>query len=126
MVLNHMMKTAIVTIAFSLGITLSAEAFPAVIVGEQAGTDVIMRAEPSSESEEVDYGTVGDAVDILDNAIGIDGYTWYYVELSGLGIVGWIRGDYIALEDVYPAVESEDNYYELSEDAWDNTEEDLH
>ena len=119
--LKRIVGTAIVAAGFFLGATLPSEAFPAIIAGDEPGTDVTVRVEPSQDSEELDYGRVGDSVDILDEAIGSDGYTWYYVELIGLGTVGWIRGDYIVLEDA--TLTEEGLYYELSEDTWDDSEE---
>jgi hypothetical protein len=123
MVLKRVMKATIASIVCSFGLSFAAYAFPGAIVGEEPGSDVILRSEPSLDAEEMNYGIVGDSVDILDDAIGSDGYTWYYVEIPAVGSLGWIRGDYIALEEDYPSAEAENDYYELSEEAWESSEE---
>lgn len=126
MVLNQVMKATIASIVCSFGLSFVAHAFPGAIVGEEPGSDVILRSEPSLDAEEMNYAIVGDSVDILDDAIGSDGYTWYYVEIPAVGSLGWIRGDYITyitLEEDYSSAEAENGYYELSEEAWEPSEE---
>lgn len=115
---RHGFWAGIATTAIALSLGVPALAIPAVLVGDDPDSEINVRAEPFPDGEELYYGFVGDEVEILDDAIGDDGYVWYYVQFSGSGAEGWVRGDYIS-EDTY----SEDTYSEdaYSEDYGDNT-----
>jgi len=54
-----------------------------------------LRSQPSTEAAAQGYGLVGDAVDLLRQVSGTDGYGWYYVEFDQSGAKGWIREDFI-------------------------------
>lgn len=112
--------TAIALMGLSVG--LPALAIPAILVGDDPDSEINVRAEPYSDAEELYYGFVGDEVEILDDAIGDDGYAWYYVQFLGSGAEGWVRGDYVSEEmsEEMPEEVSEGTYedssaYETSE-----------
>jgi Bacterial SH3 domain len=92
-------RSILVTIAAATVSLLAA--FPAFaegarIYGQQPGSRVNVRSAPSTRASAPHYGLVGDYVEVLDSAIGDDGYTWFFVEFPRSGARGWIRGDYIA------------------------------
>jgi hypothetical protein len=83
-------------LAMSLG--LPAWAIPARIIGDVPGTQVNIRSRPSTTATAPSYGLVGDRVEIIDNAVGSDGYRWYFVRFPESRVEGWIRSDFIRQE----------------------------
>lgn len=43
-------------------------------------------------------GYAGDQVEILDRTRATDGYYWYKVRFPDSGAIGWVRGDFVAIE----------------------------
>lgn len=83
-------------LAMSLG--LPAWAIPARIIGDVPGTQVNVRSRPSTSAPAPSYGLVGDRVEIIDSAVGSDGYRWYFVRFPESRAEGWIRSDFIREE----------------------------
>ncbi|HEY9616573.1 MAG TPA: SH3 domain-containing protein [Microcoleaceae cyanobacterium] len=83
------------TTAMTLGLAVPALAVPAILSGQQPGSRVNVRAQPTTAAGTPNYGLVGDQVEVLDSAQGYsDNYTWYYVKFRS-GATGWVRGDFV-------------------------------
>lgn len=46
-------------------------------------------------------GYAGDRVEILDRLVGNDGYMWYQVRFTVSNATGWVRGDYLFLDEEF-------------------------
>lgn len=81
---------------------------PAMLVSEDAGAQINVRAEPSQRATAINYGYAGDLVTLLKESPGEDGLGWYEVRFDGTGVTGWVRSDFVTrdLMDA-PAVISE-------------------
>lgn len=69
---------------------------PAVLQGDRPDTQINVRSQPTTQSDSVSGGAVGESVDLLRLAEGEGGYTWYYARFS-TGVEGWVRGDFVDL-----------------------------
>ena len=58
-----------------------------------SGSQVNVRAEPSTTSQIRHRGQGGDRVNVLNQTNAPDGFVWYFVEFPTSGARGWIRGD---------------------------------
>ena len=81
-------------VAISVGVTLPVFAKPAVLTGQQPGSRINVRSQPTTASASRHYGLVGDRVETLDQTQGEDGYNWYYVRFRS-GAEGWVRQDFV-------------------------------
>ncbi|MEB3292659.1 MAG: SH3 domain-containing protein [Synechococcales bacterium] len=70
-------------------------AAPAILHGNEPGSKVNIRTEPTTEASLAHYGLVGDRVEMLREVKGGDGYTWYYIRFNQSGAEGWVRGDLV-------------------------------
>jgi hypothetical protein len=68
---------------------------PAVLTATDAQAEINVRAEPTTESDILGVGRVGDRITLLRNASGDDGYGWYYLSFQNTDTTGWVRGDFI-------------------------------
>lgn len=68
---------------------------PATLVAEQAGAQVNLRSQPTTQAESPGYGQAGGAVLLLRLIEGEGGYTWYYIQLDKSTTQGWVRGDFV-------------------------------
>lgn len=93
--------SALAATALSIGVTLPAFAESGVLSGLQPGSRITVRSQPTTEAYSAHYGLVGDRIEIIKDARGYDGYTWYYVRFPS-GAEGWIRGDYVTTPVSYP------------------------
>ncbi|MGI0486919.1 SH3 domain-containing protein [Pantanalinema rosaneae CENA516] len=83
------------TTAMTVGLAVPALAVPAMLSGQQPGSRVNVRSQPTTNASAPHYGLVGDRVEVLDSAQGYsDNYTWYYVKFRS-GATGWVRGDFV-------------------------------
>lgn len=87
--------------ALATGVSLPAAAQSAVLSGSHSGSRINVRSQPRINASSPHYGLVGDRIQIIKDAQGYDGYTWYYVRFSS-GAEGWIRGDYVTVPVSYP------------------------
>ncbi|WP_223049151.1 SH3 domain-containing protein [Leptothermofonsia sichuanensis] len=87
--------------ALAVGISLPAMAESAILSGSQPGSRINVRSQPTVDSYSPHYGLVGDRIQIIKDARGYDGYTWYYVRFPS-GAEGWIRGDFVTVPVTYP------------------------
>ena len=67
------------------------------LTAQEADARISLRVQPSSQSSDKGYGLVGDPVQVLNQAQGDDGWTWYWVKFDGSGAEGWIRSDFIEI-----------------------------
>lgn len=83
------------TTAMTLGLAVPAFAVPAMLSGQQPGSRVNVRSQPTTNAASPHYGLVGDRVEVLNSTEGYsDSYTWYYVKFRS-GAAGWVRGDFV-------------------------------
>jgi hypothetical protein len=90
----------VITSAASIGVT------PAIVSNRQAvltasnpGSEINVRTAPTTQSVAPYFGIVGDRVQVLKEARGNDGYTWYYVKFNSKAGKGWVRQDLLRLVD---------------------------
>jgi len=103
---------AAATMALTVSLSAPAIAYPAQIVGQTPGSQVNVRSAPSANAPAPHYGLVGDRVEVLRDARGDDGFTWYFVRFPGSGAEGWVRGDFIqSLSDPNPPARWSHTYY---------------
>lgn len=62
-------------------------------IQSSSGSQVNVRAEPSTTSQIRHRGQGGDRVNVLNQTNAPDGFVWYFVEFPTSGARGWIRGD---------------------------------
>lgn len=74
----------------------------AVLTAEDAQAEINLRSQPSTESDILGYGLVGDPITLLRSLEAEDGYGWYYLRFDESGAEGWVRGDFIDLQSVKP------------------------
>jgi hypothetical protein len=67
----------------------------ATLVASDPNSQINIRSEPSTEADALNYGMVGDAVEILEETKGEDGFTWYRISLEDADVSGWVRGDLV-------------------------------
>lgn len=94
---NRRLLSAISISFLSLIATAPAFAVPGFIGGRQLGSKVNIRSAPSSSSQAIHYGLVGDPVNVTQAVHGSDGYPWAHVQFSS-GAQGWVRGDLVYIQ----------------------------
>ena len=75
----------------------------AILTAEDVDAVINVRSLPSSISEPIAVGTVGDTVIMGRSKISEDGYTWHYVTFEKASTVGWIREDLLDIQPIDPA-----------------------
>lgn len=65
---------------------------------------VNVRVSPSVQSKALHIGFTGDRVKVLSQQSGSDGRMWYQVRFENTGATGWVRGDFVALDQHQNAV----------------------
>ncbi len=95
---------------------LDGHPFPksARLTAQEANSRINLRSQPSTQSPDQGYGLVGDPVQVLKQAQGDDGFTWYWVKFDGSGAEGWIRSDFVAIVNSSFALEDKVNAARLS------------
>ncbi|WP_253188435.1 DUF2927 domain-containing protein [Leptolyngbya sp. 'hensonii'] len=78
-------------------IAVAQSARSAMLTTRSPNSRIKVRSAPTVEAQLVSYGWTGDAVKVLGEAQGQDGYIWYYVRFDTSGIEGWIRGDLVSI-----------------------------
>jgi hypothetical protein len=71
----------------------------AYLVSSDARSPINVRDDASTRAYARHIGYAGDRVEVMDRSVGTDGYMWYYVRFTVSNATGWIRGDFISLED---------------------------
>ena len=77
-----------------IGIQLAVSAPPAILCGQELGSAVNVRKDPSMSDNVIGTAKVGDRVDTLDEGIGGDTVQWYRVQVPA-GVQGWVSADYL-------------------------------
>ncbi len=86
-------------IAWSIGLTTTSlvHAMPAVVATQEIDGQVNVRSAPTTMSEILHTGELGDRLEILEDLMGTDGWTWYRVRFVESNLEGWIREDLVRL-----------------------------
>ncbi|MBD1997678.1 hypothetical protein H6G00_13745 [Leptolyngbya sp. FACHB-541] len=71
------------------------------LVADSSAARINLRDEPRANLPTRRYGLVGDQVLIQDSTTGEDGYIWYNVQFEESGAIGWIRGDFVSVDEEY-------------------------
>ncbi|MEM6835304.1 MAG: SH3 domain-containing protein [Cyanobacteria bacterium P01_C01_bin.120] len=74
----------------------------AELVAADPQAQINVRSQPSSASEPVGYGQVGETVILGHSEPGTDGYTWHRVTFQSDNTAGWIRGDLLDIPPLEP------------------------
>jgi len=94
--------SALMTALFmALVATLPALADTAIIQAS-SGSQVNVRAEPSTTAQIRHHGLGGDRVNVLNQTSASDGFVWYFVEFPTSSARGWIRGDLLRVTATVP------------------------
>lgn len=67
------------------------------LLGETIGSRVNIRSAPSTTASTPSYGLVGDRVVVLEQTLGEDDRTWYFVEFPASKARGWVREDFVGM-----------------------------
>lgn len=81
----------------SVSPSLKPIASEAVLTASDPNSQINLRSTPSTTSNLLGYGLVGDQVQLLDQTTGNDGKTWYLVKFPRSGAQGWIHEDFVSL-----------------------------
>lgn len=66
-----------------------------ILIADQPDAQINLRSDKTASSASKGYGLVGDLVELIDASWGIDSFEWYYVKFRNSGAEGWIRRDFI-------------------------------
>ena len=108
---RFLFSSAIATVSV-IGIQLAASARPAMLCGQELGSAVNVRKDPSMSDNVIGTAKakVGDRVDTLDEGIGGDTVEWYQVQLPS-GIQGWVSANYVRTGTDHVAVLQDDGVH---------------
>lgn len=78
-----------------------AKTFPkiGILVAQDSNAQINVRDGPGLDSYNRHYGLAGDRVNIIGSTQSSDGSVWYHVKFPVSGANGWIRGDFIHVEE---------------------------
>lgn len=76
-----------------------ANAHYATLTSQDPGTRINVRDGAGTNTRARHIAYAGDRVEILDRFVGDDGYMWFQVRFIVSNATGWIRGDYVALDE---------------------------
>ncbi len=94
--IKHLFGSLLVAATVAVGTAEIASANSAYIRGQDYGSRVTLRSGPSTQTQSLGYGLVGQDVDVLESFFNRnDGYTWNKVYFYESGAIGWMRGDFI-------------------------------
>ncbi len=89
--------------ALSLGMALPSFARPATLYAADANSRINVRSAPTLTAQTPHYGVVGDRVEILRTVLQNDAqgdtYAWQYIRFRSSGAEGWVRGDFVNMND---------------------------
>lgn len=71
----------------------------ATLTSADSRSPINVRDGASTRSYGRHIGYAGDRVEVLDRMVGDDGYMWYFVRFTVSNATGWVRGDFISLDD---------------------------
>jgi hypothetical protein len=66
-----------------------------VLVAQDPQAQINVRTGAGSSFERRHYGVVGDKVTVITSVRGKDGYTWYQIKFPTSGADGWVRDEFI-------------------------------
>ena len=70
----------------------------AVLIASASNAQINLRSTPSTSSNLLGYGLVGDQVQIINQTRDDEGKTWYLVKFPQSGAQGWIREDFVSVQ----------------------------
>ncbi len=71
----------------------------AYLVSLDSRSPINVRDDASTRAYARHIGYAGDRVEVLDRSVGADGYMWFFVRFTVSNATGWVRGDFVSLED---------------------------
>ena len=92
--------------AMVFGIQPATSAMPAILMTHDVGSEVNVRAQPTTQADIVHRGVTGTRLDTLGATSGEDGFVWYNVQFEESGIRGWVRADLLQLGTHEPPIRS--------------------
>ncbi len=93
--LTSMLLATVASVSMAIPVLANPAGGPnAVLVGQETGSRINVRAYPSTQADSPSYGLVGDRVEVIEQREGRDGYTWYCVRFSS-NVTGWVRSDFV-------------------------------
>lgn len=75
---------------------LPAWARPATLYANDPASVINIRTRPTLESTVVYLGSPGDRVDIIEETMDAAQMPWYFIQLEGENVSGWVRGDLVS------------------------------
>ena len=69
------------------------------LISQTSGAQINLRSQPTTRSPILGSGAAGDEVLVLRLAEGEGGFTWYYAQSLGLDREGWVRGDFVDINN---------------------------
>ena len=73
------------------------------LMSRDANSPINIRDGANTRAYARHIGYAGDRVEIVDRMVGDDGYMWFLVRFTVSNATGWVRGDFISLD--------QDNWY---------------
>lgn len=78
--------------------SLSAWAQPAMLYASTSDARINIRTRPTTDSTAIYLARPGDSVEIIEQVQGTDGMPWFFVDLRGENVSGWVRGDLVSFD----------------------------
>ena len=78
----------------------------AVVTAQNPESQVNVRSLPSPDADPLGYGLVGDVARLGRSEVAEDGYTWHYVMFEETSAVGWMREDFLDIQEPAAPVET--------------------
>lgn len=73
------------------------------LISQTPGAQINLRSQPTTLSPILGSGAAGDEVRLLRLAEGEGGFTWYYAQALGTDREGWVRGDFVDINNATTA-----------------------
>ncbi|MGB7314781.1 MAG: SH3 domain-containing protein [Nodosilinea sp.] len=68
------------------------------ITGQEEGSRVNVRPQPSTSVHIGSYGLVGESITVMGEAIGPDCSKWYHVQFPTSGFQGWVFENFVSIQ----------------------------
>ncbi len=86
----------VVVLSTAMIASLPAIARPGVLSAESTSATINIRTRPTVESTSIYLGHPGDRITVIEEVIGGDRMSWYFIQLEGDNVAGWVRGDLVS------------------------------
>lgn len=94
--LREMVGCGVVVVSTAILTALPAIARPGVLSAENANATINIRTRPTLESTSIYLGRPGDRITVIEEVMGGDRLPWYFIQLEGDNVAGWVRGDLVS------------------------------